>query len=381
MRVAAVMALIMVLDACSGSTAAVHASPTVFATATASPTRSPSVAVPTPTPVATSTPGDLPLSRVSFSCRLPVLMVPQEGNFQGAFITFPASTMAPDPAGLITNNVSSSLLRTGQSPVLSGDSGLGTGLPFYDAAERRWLPVGAGQASPDGSHYAYVDRSSLASSKLMQVHVVDVTRAVDRTFSFVPPTPGATWTQVADFDGAGVSLVYGNGQSYSDHGVWRLDATTGRVASPAQVANVESVQAGIAWVGLNDPHDPNPPGGGQSFDTLIAVNLATSMRTVWAYKPGSIISLASVDASGHPTVTLLDPPDYVSGTTERLVAPGTADFVYTDLDHWSVQADGNRLWFGNDRGVYLYTPAAGMQKVFALPANDGIGLAPAGFCR
>ena len=92
------------------------------------------------------------------------------------------------------------------------------------------------------------------------------------------------------------------------------------------------------------------------------MNLATSMRTVWTYKPGSIISLASVDASGRPTVTLLDPPDYVSGTTERLVAPGTADFVYTDLDHWSVQADGNRLWFGNDRGVYLYTPAAGMQR-------------------
>ena len=148
--------------------------------------------------------------------------------------------MAADPAGLITNNVSSSLLRTGQSPVLSGDSGLGTGLPFYDAAERRWLPVGAGQVSPDGSHYAYVDRSSSASSKLMQVHVVDVTRAVDRTFSFAPPTSGATWTQVADFDGAGVSLVYGNGQSYSDYGVWRLGChyRSGYLACPGLIRGI-----------------------------------------------------------------------------------------------------------------------------------------------
>ncbi len=322
---------------------------------------------------------------MSFSCRLPVLIAPQvgEGDYQGAFITFPAATMATDPSGAFTPVITSNLLKTVQTPVLVGGSGLGAGLPFYDAAEHRWLPVSSGQASPDRSHYAYLDQSIHGSSTLLQVHVVSVMSATDRTFSFPPATPGAIWTQVADFDGAAVYLVYGNGQDYSYYGLWRLDVATARVTSIAHISYVELVKGGIAWVGLNDPRDPSPPGGGQSFDTLISVNLATGTRTLWDYVPRHTVSVRSVDGSGRPTVRVSD-PDGGNGAIERLVAPGTTDFIHEDLDHWFVQPDGNRLWLGNDHGVYLYTPEAGLQKVFVFAAKTGDvpeSLEPAGFCR
>ena len=48
------------------------------------------------------------------------------------------------------------------------------------------------------------------------------------------------------------------------------------------------------------------------------------------------------------------------------------------------QADGDRLWFGSSLGLYLYTPARGLQKVLGLPAplpGVDVTIAPAGFCR
>jgi hypothetical protein len=282
---------------------------------------------------------------------------------------------------LITDNISSSLLTTAQAPVLTGQTSPGTGLPFYDAATQRWLPVGPGETSPDGSHYSYAVNPPVGgstSSGVAQIHVVDVASAIDRTFSVAPPTPGG-WIQVADFDGAGIYFTSSDQTSFD--GVWRLDVATGHVTTVAQVSYVEAVKAGIVWAGLNDPRDPNQPGGGQSFDTLIAVDLATGARTTWDYEPGHIVSVLSVDASGRPTVAILDPPDYISGKVERLIAPGRADFIHADLDHWIVQADGDRLWFGNDLGIYLYTPAAGLRKVYTLADPRAVGIAPMGFCR
>jgi hypothetical protein len=54
-----------------------------------------------PSPVA-----DLPLSKVGFSCRLPVATYAVGGdsaNYTGGFITFPQAGYQSDPAGAITN--------------------------------------------------------------------------------------------------------------------------------------------------------------------------------------------------------------------------------------------------------------------------------------
>lgn len=369
MKVAVTGVLVLLVTGCSGSTAAVHS---------ASPAASPGIA--SAPRLASPAPEDLPLTTASVTCRLPVLVVPQEGSYQGGFITFPGGTFAADPGGLITSDVSSDLLRTTQAPVLTGRSWPSTGLPFYDAAEHRWLPVGPGATSPDGSRYAYADSSSTPSTPT-QIHVVDVASGADRRYAFTSPVPDAIGMEVADFDGANVYLTYGKAQDPSFYGVLRLDLATGVATSLALIPYVEALRGGIVWAGLNDPRDPNPPGGGQSFDTLISVDLTTGVHTVWDYEPGRLVNLSSVDASGRPTIVTLDRPDYVSGKVARLIGPGRADFVTDDLDHWHVQPDGDRLWFGNDLGIYLYTPAAGLQKVYSFAPNPGFeSIFPAGFC-
>jgi hypothetical protein len=47
-----------------------------------------------------------------------------------------------------------------------------------------------------------------------------------------------------------------------------------------------------------------------------------------------------------------------------------------------VQGDSDRLWFGSSKGIYVYRPSAGFQKVFAYGANPSTAdrIEPAGFC-
>src|SRR5260370_11204353 len=144
------VAVVVLTVACtqSGQSAVKSASPSPAASAA-----QPVVASPSPSPV----PSGLPLSRVSFSCRLPIYL--QEGyegspdsSPQGAFLTFPAASIAID------NN--------------------GTGGAYFDRAFNRWLPVTRESVSPDGAHYAYAD----ANQDLL--HVVDVVGGKDRSFSF-----------------------------------------------------------------------------------------------------------------------------------------------------------------------------------------------------
>src|ERR1700730_3437953 len=63
----------------------------------------PTTAQVTSSPVSSQTlPGDLPVTGVDFSCRLPVVTVNPESSLpalQGGFITFPAGRLADDPNG------------------------------------------------------------------------------------------------------------------------------------------------------------------------------------------------------------------------------------------------------------------------------------------
>src|SRR5260370_40537571 len=68
----------------------------------------PSPAAATPSSPVTSVPrptlaGDLPVTTVDFSCRLPVVVQNPYvlATLQGAFITFPASQLANDPIGVM----------------------------------------------------------------------------------------------------------------------------------------------------------------------------------------------------------------------------------------------------------------------------------------
>ena len=337
---------------------------------------------------------DLPVSAVNFSCRLPVVRSTQGGDsatFDGGFVTLPSATLQPDPTSQIRSRYTEGDFVTDRAPVLYGIPQVGP--PFYDASQHRWIPAAAAQSSPDGGSYAYATVGA-SSSEPAHIHVVNVGTGTEKVFNVAVPAVGApNGVVVADFDGSGVFFLVSQVESYSS-GVWRLDVATGGVKPLAQVTAVMKLHGGSAWLGRTDPHDPSPPSVPASrrlYDSIVAVNLTTGVETPWYYRPGHSVVLRGFDTVGHPIVSVSFEPDYPVDTSEiRLIdAPGTGgesngEIVYTGGPWLSEpQADGDRLWFGSDRGIYLYTQATGLQKVFGFKVVGSApeAMLPAGFCR
>ena len=373
--------------ACSSSSA--HAS-----THSASPSATPSATV---TVLPTATPGgttDLPVTQVGFTCRLPAVVTTGGGDFvsyEGGFINFPAGTFGQDPNGLITTGSSQQEVETRATPVLRGVPQ--DGPTFYDAAVHRWVPVSAAQSSPDGSSYAYVTTGA-SSSDGATFHIVNASSAAQKTWTVAVPNVGAAnGVQVMDYDGSGVYFVVTQVEAYPV-GVWRLDAHTGQVAALARVGNVMAVRGGYAWTGRVDPLDPSPPSVPASrflFNSTAQINLSNGAQTVWFYSPGRSQTLLGL-AAGRPVINIGDAPDFPPlGGEIRLLdhassgAEDTGQLVYgSGLALTDPQGDGDRVWFGSDRGIYLYTAGGGLQKVYAFSGSQ-VGsitaIAAAGFCR
>ena len=380
------IALVLVIAACGGSTG--HASKP-----SASPAATPSATV-TVLPTAPGGNADLPVTQVGFTCSLPSVVTSGGGDFvsySGGFISFPAGTLAPDPNGLIATGSSQQEVETRATPVLRGVPQ--DGPTFYDAAVHRWVPVSAAQSSPDGSSYAYVTTGA-SSSQGATFHFVNASAATQKTFTVAVPNVGAAnGVQVMDYDGSGVYFVVTQFEGYPV-GVWRLDAGTGKVAALARVANVMAVRGGFAWGGAIDPHDASPPKVPASrplFNSIVQVNLSNGAQTEWFYTPGRSETMLGL-ASGRPVINIGDAPDFPAlGGEIRLLdhassgAEDTGQLVYGGGVALSdPQGDGDRLWFGSDRGIYLYTADGGLQKVHAVSASQAgsiTTIAPAGLCR
>lgn len=370
------LAVILVLAGCTSAPSA---------NVTPPPSSSPS---PSPTPAMTVVPSsspdstDLPVTTAGFSCRLPV-MIETSGSapvsFRGAFLLLPSATFAPDAYPDITSTGGGSVLTTTQTPVLHGAPQ--TGLPMYDAERNRWLPAGAAQVSAGGAIYAY---SSLGEKT---IHVVSVATGTERTFNTNVEAPGSTGIFVEEVEGSSVYFAarYMEGPAT---GLWRLDLSSGAVTMVMQLTNLFAVRDGFAWVGYLDPHDPNPPqsaAGYPLFDSLVRVDLSTGQRTTWDYRPGHSLGVSA--ANGAEVVVLVfDPTTPANNEIRLLTAPvsggeDNGELVYAGPMSFDVPwIDGNRVWFGNDRGVYVYTSSSGLQKVYAITPRPGVSLFPAGPC-
>jgi hypothetical protein len=313
---------------------------------------------------------DLPLSRVTLSCRLPILVHPSEVDWTGGFVTFPGATYQEDPAGGLTW-VGDGKVDTNAEPKLSayGDS------PFYDLAMKRFIPASPAQTSPDGRTYVYVE-NQLGGPDAATVVVVAVATGSQRGFSV------GIRAHADDFDGRYAYLV-GNG-------VWRIDTSTGTLQHVSQDPSTILVRNGSLWVGRVNPADPSParasparialPQGGGLFDTIAQVNPNTGAETTWIYRPGEEVFLLGFDAAGHPVVSVSHGPDFNAWLDTVLVLNSPGDSG-THISDGAVflnrpQADGGRIWFGSDRGIYLWTPGGGLQKVFA----SSQPVVPGGFC-
>src|SRR5207302_9504792 len=103
---------------------------------------------------------------------------------------FPAGTYAADPKGAINSVYKQDGFVTKQAPVLHGVIEY-SAAPFSDAGIGRWVPSGAGEASPDGSAYAYATIGASPSDGAV-IHVVDVSSGVEKTYAWAAiPNGGA----------------------------------------------------------------------------------------------------------------------------------------------------------------------------------------------
>ncbi|HET7465246.1 MAG TPA: hypothetical protein VFL29_01155 [Candidatus Dormibacteraeota bacterium] len=332
-----------------------------------------------------------PVMHVAFTCRLPVITLTygaESNTYQGGFISFPSGAYAADPKGVIT--FKSGFFVTQQTPALIGGPDELTP-PFFDVAAGRWVPSSAGETAPDGSSYAYANTSDPSTGAAI-IHVVNVRSGTEKTFHVAIPIVAASGIEVVDYDGAGVYFV-ANQIDSRPTGVWRLDVATGKVAALAQTGNVLAVRGGYAWVGALDPHDSNPPQAGSRplFDSIAQVNLSNGAQTTWFHTPGRSETLLGLVTNGNPVLNISDAPDYpVNGGEVRLLdhpssgAEDSGQLVSgSGMSLSQPQGDGDRTWFAGDGGIYLYTQAAGLQRVFSGPANPKTGgmISPAGFCR
>ena len=370
MRMAAGVLSALVLVACgqavpgaSRSNAGTTPSSSAAGTAT-----SPVNSVPSPTVA-----GDLPVTKVDFSCRLPVVtwnpdVLPAE---QGAFITFPASRFANDPNGAMV--VRENGFATTVPPVLSGGGG-----GFYDRAVKRWVPASPAGTLADGSAYAYVSYSGTFVARVVNVASGDVQSfglgSLDRP-------------EVVDFAAGGVFLYSPSAIGGPGEGVWLMNPTTGSVTQVAAVHRVWTVRDGKAWVARLDPRDKTvwTPTEVQPADSLSQVDLATGAETQWFYRAGAypwmvgLVSgrplIAVTSVSGQSEIRLIDQP----GSDGKLIYSGNLAF---DGYFQNYQGDGDRIWLGGEGGIYLYRPDRGIQRVFAYDARSGSGrgIHPGGIC-
>lgn len=327
----------------------------------------------------------VPVARLGLSCRLPVLIGGQPlYGFSGGFITFPAGTYAPDPAGVI-NAVGDGELATQATPTLEGYA---LTSPFYDRAFKRWLPVGAGQSSPDGSSYAFV-APPLGGDATLFIYQVASGAYHYRALPLPPPGDGQNF-DFGDYDGVNAYLVAGQIDGFPK-GVWRVDPATGAATQllATSAGSVLLVQNGVAWIGLVNPADPSPPqpGKGQGFDTIESINLVTGATTTWLYRPGHAVIFWGLDSSSHPVVMVVSPPSFNAVLDLTLVdAPGSngTSIPAGFLPLGDMEADSGRLWFGGADGLYYWTKATGLLKVESFRPDPSIAgdqsVFPAGHC-
>lgn len=326
---------------------------------------------PPPSPIA-----GMPETTVDFSCRLPVVVNGGSGDgitYQGGFLSFPSAKLAQDPNGVMRWRAAEQDVATAATPVLYGIGGS----PFFDLAASRWVPAPASSALPDGSAYAYTTADRTTNT--FMVHVVRVASGSDRTFKISAPD----LPQVGDYVASGVYLFQPSVLGGPGEGLWLLSPGTGLLAQPWVIHQLWTVRNGYAWVARLDPRDKTvwPAMEGPPADSLVRIDLATGAETVWFYQAGTYPWMIGLDSRNRPIVLL-----GVNGSNEvRLIdQPGSAgQLMYSGTGPTgAIQADGDRLWFGSKDGIYLFTPAHGMQKVYAFagdPANAS-SIEPAGFC-
>jgi hypothetical protein len=330
------------------------------------------------TPAATPSPAPgSPVGQLELSCRLPVVVgntVSEGFEYDGGFIKFPGASYKADPSGVIRRPPGlDDFVTTAARPPLSGVQQ--NGPPSFDAAVGRWVPASSAQTSSDGLRYAYT--TGIGNGLL--IHVVDVSKAVDKTFGVDLPA----WNYVADYD-SGIVYLTGTALGGPGYGVWAFDTATGSTRQLSKASGVLAIRGGYSWMGRFDARDTTPQGYSElaAINTVVRVNLATGAETLWYYHPGQYLSVSGFDAGGAPVISLPARGPYDEAELRLVREPGTSGLVVSrgGVPLSPAQSDGDRLWFGGRNGIYLFTETRGLVKVFTFNGNGNLQIYPAGRC-
>ena len=314
------------------------------ARATASPTVSPSPeASPSPSESPALSPSPTPLN-----CRIAVA---GQTAGSGGFVNLPDGSYTVDK----TSNVS------------LNQTGYGGAYGFtYLAAYNKWVPVKRDWIAPDGASFAYTDFDQQSRDLYVAPTRSGSTRevALDRHYEMKAWLP----------DGVYAAAYETTGQLRG--GLTRIDPASGHGFAVADRGNY-TVFSDHEALG----YDLAPPTGTAPFtaDKLLHLDLRTGKVTEWFNAKGLEISPLAIDSSG---AAIVQARNDVATEVWRVTAPGGATKLYSGgstNDGMNLQTpavtDGERVWFGSNQGLVLYTQADGF-KVVAKATGT-----PAGLCH
>lgn len=249
---------------------------------------------------------------------------------------------------------SDSLYQSAATPVLIGPSPL-----YYDAAERRWLPVGRESVSPDGSRYAY------AVPFTTSVQVVTVATGQEHGYA----VPRGPW-HVLDFTPDGVYL----NQQWEGvgSGLWNLDPRTTQLRQVLSDRTVTSVLNETAWVWDVDPSaraSYSAFAGANMPNRLSRLDLRGGALTHWVTTADAVPNVIGFDVHGSPFIVANGQQENV---VELIPAQGQVVKVTTYpvgpkgpvFQPRTAIADESGEWLGGPDGLYRYD-ASGFHRVAA----------------
>ena len=284
-------------------------------------------------------------------CSLPYLKpVPGAAPYTGAFVSGTGGTWTADPSGQI--NQSGDLLVTAAKPTLTG-SGFGSGdSGSYDAAVKRWLPVGRAHVRADGLAYAYAEPFKASASDALntatRIHVVSLPEGADRVIYSGSPRTVLAYQPEGIYTAA---VTYYSDRTPSD--VERIDPSTGaRSQMPNGVVFVV-IDRGVEWTD-----------GFRIMPTrLDRIEASTGTSQNWVETQGEgWIWFVGLDSNGHPLV------DVSQGTTSDwklfvYTAPQTRTAIADLKVHQLGISDSHGTWLAADDGIYLLGPDLKLVKV------------------
>jgi hypothetical protein len=137
--------------------------------------------------------------------------------------------------------------------------------------------------------------------------------------------------------------------------------------------SVDAVGGFAAWLLDVNPADPHPVFsqyiGGNMPNEVLRRDLNGGPTVRWFYQPGKSVTVTGFDYEKHPLIVAetLRSPDTVQ--VWQVPAANQGHLLYAGTQLAYTVADDHGIWFSDDQGISLYTPAHGLQKVSSLVAG------------